>query len=102
MMRKPVPRPTRDRPAQQQRAQDEVAECFVASDELAQPLAREADDGARLAHDRGQEHRLAGEQPELANEAARAMDGDEAAGALDDRHLPLEDHEEVTARVVLW
>jgi hypothetical protein len=29
------------------------------------------------------------------------VDGDDAAGALDDRHLALEDDEEVTARVAL-
>ena len=52
----------------------------------------------------GHEHRLAGDQAELAEEPPRAVNADHSlAGArlLDHRHLPLEDHEEVAVPVAL-
>jgi hypothetical protein len=68
-IRKPVPSPGRIERAQRQRAQDQVAERSLVADELAQPAGRDAHDGTRLAHDRAEEHRLAGQQPELTDAA---------------------------------
>ena len=69
MIRKPAPQADQHRAADEERAQDQVAEAGVVRDELAQPLRGDGEDLAGLADDRGEERRLAGEQVELAQEA---------------------------------
>jgi hypothetical protein len=58
-----------------------------------------------LAHDRGEEGGLADDEPELADEAARAVDADDAlavgAVGLDDRDPALEDDDELAVGVAL-
>jgi hypothetical protein len=65
------------------------ASSVIAARASVQPVGRDAHDGAGLAHDRAEEHRLAGQQPELADGAPRPVHGDDllALGAmsLDDR-----------------
>ena len=86
------------------RAQDQVPEHEIVRDDLAQPLLRDDQHLAGLAHDRGHEHRLTGDQPQLAEEPSRSVDPDHLladARLLDHRHLPLQDHEEIAVAVTL-
>ena len=99
------PQPDEHGPAQEERAQDQVAEVRVVGDELAQPFGRHGEDLAVLHDHRGQERSLAGEQIQLAEEAALSVHADRALAtavmALDDRDLARQDHEEVVAGVTL-
>ena len=71
-----------DRAADDERAQDQIAEHGILGDELAQPVRGHDEDLAGLAHDRGHERRLARQQVELAEEAPCAVCGDQALGAV--------------------
>ena len=98
------PQPDQDRAAHDQGPQDLIAEHQIVGDDLPQPLLRDDQHLAGLAHDRRDEHRLAGDQAELAEEPPRSVNADHSlAGArlLDDRDLPLEDHEEIAVAVAL-
>ena len=78
--------------------QDDVAERAVLVQERAQHLAGNGDVAQRLGDDRGDEHGLAGEQVELAEEAGRPVADDLVAGGVEDRDLALDDrHEWVVA-----
>ena len=69
---------------------------------LTQALNRNDQHFSWLAYHRRKEHGLPGEEVELAQEAARAVDADDAFFAsvvLDDGHVPDEDDEEIAARV---
>jgi len=94
-----------DRPAEQVGPQDQVPEHGVPRDELAQALDRHDEHLAGLHHLRGDERGLAGEQVELAHEAAGAVGTEHALllapAPLEDRHQAFQDHDEVVVRVAL-
>ena len=96
--------------ANQQRApqkagpDQQVAERRIVVDELAQLVERDREDLARLAHPRGRERRLSGEQVELAEETPRPVDPDHpllVVDLLDHRDQPGEDHEQRRNRLSL-
>jgi hypothetical protein len=84
----------------QERAHDHVADAGVARHQLTQPLDGHGQDLAGLGGRGGHERRLAGEQTELAEEAAGAVDGQDAL-LVGDRHLAVEDHGQVLQSVAL-
>ena len=72
--------------------------------DLPQALLRDDEHLTWLPHDRGHEHRLASDQPQLPEEPSRSVDADHpltGARLLDHRHLPFQDHEEVAVPVTL-
>src|SRR6202012_526296 len=88
--------------AQQERAQHQIAESLVFADQSAQGIRLHLEDLSGRPYDRRVESGLPGQQTELAEEAARAVDRDRGLGALGvgvRRYQPLEDHEEVVRGV---
>ena len=97
--------PDQHRAADQEGTQDEIAQRLVVGDDLAQLVDGHDEDLARLDHDGGQEHRLAHEEVQLAEEAPRSVDHEQSLAGrpvgVIDRDLALEDDVEVVAAVAL-
>ena len=84
------------------RLHDEVAQAGVPRDRVAQPLQRDDEHRARLAHDRREERGLPGEQVDLAEESPGPVHRQlTLAVVLDDRHQALEHHDEIGGRLSL-
>ena len=99
------PEADQDRTAQQIGAQDEVAERRIAGHQVPEPADGDREHLARVESHRGIVGALAGQQAQLAEETARAVDGDDAFGrrpvSLDGGHPPGQDDEEVAVPVAL-
>jgi len=96
----PQPRAELDvqRAADQQRPQDQVAQLRVVDDEPAQQVDRDHEHLAGLAGDGGDRDRPPGHLPQLADEAVRAVDRQQAGvrpGAVEHRHRPGQHHHQV-------
>ena len=72
----------------------------VARHDLAQALDRHGQQLPGLDGGRRHERRLAGEEAELAEEATRAVDGEDAL-VVGDRDVARKDHEQLVQRVAL-
>ncbi len=79
--------------------QHEVAERAVLVQQRAQRVAVDRDVTQRLGDDRRDEHRLPGQQVQLAEEARCAVADDLVAGRVEDRDLALEDRDERIAPI---
>ena len=79
--------------------EEQVAERAVLEEQRAQRVALDGDVPQRLRHDRRQEHRLPGEEVQLAEEPAGAVADDLVAARVEDRHLTLEDRDERVAAI---
>ena len=77
-----------------ERRQQEVAERPVVEQQRPERIAVDCDVPQCASDDRGQEHRLPGEQVHLAEEARCAVPDDLLSGRIEDRHLSLEDRDE--------
>jgi hypothetical protein len=97
--------PDQDRAAQQVGTEDEVAERRITVHQVPELADRDREHLARVQGHRGVVGALAGQQAELAEEPAAAVDGDDAflgrPVPLDRRHLPGQDDEEVAVPVAL-
>jgi hypothetical protein len=98
----PGAQPDQDRPPLEERAEDDVRELLVVADDATQPAGRDLDHGAGVPDDGGERNGSSGEQVQLAEEAVRPVDGDDAilgAVVVDDRDDALLDDEEVAPLV---
>jgi hypothetical protein len=102
---RPCAQPDQERPAREVGTQDQVGEALLVVDQLTQARTGNLQHLPRLDDARGQVNRLTGQQVQLAEKAALAVDSDRllvrAACVLDDRHLARKDDEEVVARVAI-
>ena len=91
------------RPAAEERPEDDVAERRLGRDHRAEPGKRDDQSTTRRAGDAGEEGRLPRDRVELAEEAARAVLDDHtlvgAPGVVDDRDPAFEDDDEVDRRI---
>ena len=91
----PEPRDRLQRlPPRDERGQDEVAQRPVLEQQLPHDVAVHPDVAQGLHGHRGDEHRLAGQQVQLAEEPRRAVADDLLAGRVDYRDLALDDRDE--------
>ena len=99
-----ISRPTPWTPLQRLAPRDEgrqqqVAQRPVLEQQRPQRVAIDGDVPQRLRHDRRQEHGLAGQQVQLAEEPRRPVADDLVAGGVEDRHLALDDRDERVALI---
>jgi hypothetical protein len=93
-----------DRATGQERLEDDVAQLLVLGYQRAQPLRGHLDHLARVAHHRAEGDASARQQPELADEPVRPVDGDDPVllpVAQDDRDRPGLDDEEIVLVIPL-
>ena len=81
-------------PPRDERGKDQIAQLAVLIEERAESTALDCDVPHRLDDERIHEHRLPGEEVQLAEKARRALPDQLVPGRVDDRDFPVEERDE--------